>query len=612
MSPPVVVEPTVHRARHELSKARPISLQSGAPTVYGRAQAMEFRILGPLEIVDDERVLRLGSGRQLALVGVLVVHANEVVSVDQLVDYLWSGTPPRTAAKIVRNYASLLRRELGDRLVTTSPGYRLRIEGGELDSDELERAVESGDLERLTSALELWRGSPLSQLAYEPFAQNEIARLEELRLTALETQVDGRLELGQHASVIPELEGLAKRHPLRERLRGQLMLALYRAGRQADALETYRRLRHDLDEELGIEPGPDVRELERRILNQDPSLGAPHHDEPPRHGGRRHRRAVVGWALAAVAAVAVGIAALAARDSEGGLGEVSANAIGVIDPESNEIIDVISAGLRPGSVADGAGAVWVGNVGDRNLTKIDPGDGSSTVISLEGVTPTGIAVGEGAVWVAHGLAGALSRVEPQFGRVTHVIDVTRRPYGTPFGGVALGSGYVWAVFGDSTLARIDPVAMRRSRTTLTGASSSAVAFGDGAVWVANAGDATVQRFDPNTFEEGPVDEISVGRRPVAIAFGEGSVWVVAEGDDGVTRIDPSTGSTSTIPVGDGPVAIAVGDGAVWVANARGGTVSRIDPDSNAVVDVIEVGSAPAGIAIVGDRVWVAVGERGAS
>ncbi len=268
---------------------------------------------------------------------------------------------------------------------------------------------------------------------------------------------------------------------------------------------------------------------------------------------------------------------------------------------------MISVGLRPGPVAQGAGAVWVGNVGDRNLTRIDLDDGSAapTVVSLESVTPTGIVVGEGAVWVAHGLAGALSRVEPQFGRVTHVIDVTGRPYATPFGGVAVGAGYVWAVFGDSTLARIDPVAIRESRSALAGVSSSAVTFGAGAVWVANAGDATVQRFDPETFEQGPVGAMTVGKRPVAVSFGEGSVWVAAEGDDAVTRIDPGTGSASTIPVGDGPVGVAVGPGAVWVANAGDGTVSRIDPERNTVVETIEVGSEPTGLVVVGDQVWVA-------
>lgn len=568
---------------------------------------MEFRNLGPLEIVDDGRSLRLGSGRQLALIGVLLVHVNEAVSVDRLVDELWADSPPPTAAKIVRNYVSLLRRELGDRLVTRSPGYLLRIESGELDSDVLERAVESGDLERLTSALELWRGPPLAQLSYEPFAQNEIARLDELRLTALETRIDAQLERGQHASVIPELEALVKLHPLRERQCGQLMVALYRSGRQAQALETYRKLRRSLDEELGIEPGPTVRALERKILNQDESLGATPVQAAPSEKERQERRRLTLLAVVLVAAaLALAIGAIAARDSGGGLGEIPANSIGIIDPASNEIVDVMSVGRQPGPVAGGAGAVWIGNIGDRNLTKIDPaGAAAAAVLSLQGGTPTGIVVGEGAVWLAHGRTGAISRVEPQFGRLTHVIDVTGRPYATPFGSVAVGAGYVWAVFGDSTLGRIDPVSMRESRSTLTGASSSAVTFGAGAVWVANAGDATVQRFDPNTFEQGPVDAITVGRRPLAIAFGEGSVWVANEGDDAVTRIDPATGSTSSITVGDSPVALAVGAGSVWVANADSGTVSRIDVERNVVVETIEVGSAPAGIAVVDGDVWVA-------
>src|SRR6266540_512460 len=153
---------------------------------------MEFRILGPLELVRDGRVLRLGSGRQLALVAVLLIHANEAVSVDRLVDELWGESPPPTAAKIVRNSVSSLRRELGDRLVTQPPGYLLRVEEGELDSERLERAMASRDLERLTEALALWRGRPLSQLAYEQFAQAEIARLEELRLTAVGAWADGQ------------------------------------------------------------------------------------------------------------------------------------------------------------------------------------------------------------------------------------------------------------------------------------------------------------------------------------------------------------------------------------------------------------------------------------
>src|SRR5262245_54340867 len=147
---------------------------------------MEFRILGPIEVVRDDRILQLGSGRQLALVALLLLHPNEAISVDRIVDELWGESAPPTAPKIVRNSVSVLRRELGDRLVTQQPGYLLRVEEGELDSERLERAVASGDAQELGDALALWRGQPLPQVAYEPFARDEIARLEELYLTATE------------------------------------------------------------------------------------------------------------------------------------------------------------------------------------------------------------------------------------------------------------------------------------------------------------------------------------------------------------------------------------------------------------------------------------------
>jgi DNA-binding SARP family transcriptional activator len=271
---------------------------------------MEFRVLGPLEVVDEGRVLELGSGRQLALVASLLLHANEPVSVDRIVDELWGEAPPTTAAKIVRNNVSLLRKELGDRLVTRSPGYLLVVHEGELDSARLERAVASGTRDDLDQALALWRGPPLSQLAYEPFAQTEIARLEELRLTAVEARIDAELELGRHRALIPALETLVQQHPLREGLRAQLMLALYRSGRQADALEAYRRARLSSSEELGIEPGPELRELEHRILNHDESLAAP--PEPEHVPATVRRRRGPFLVAAAAALVLASIAAVAA------------------------------------------------------------------------------------------------------------------------------------------------------------------------------------------------------------------------------------------------------------------------------------------------------------
>ena len=244
---------------------------------------IEFRVLGSLEVVEGDRPVALGGPQQRALLAVLLVHRGESVSSDRLIDALWGEQAPASAVKIVQGYVSNLRRVLGDGLlVTRGGGYLLQAEPGQTDLDRFEslvaegrRALQEGDAPtaaaRLRDALGLWRGPPLADLAYESFAQAEIARLEESRLAALADRIDAELALGEHARLVGELEALVREHPLRERLVGQLMLALYRSGRQADALETYRRAREWLSE-LGLEPGPALRELEQSILRQDQSL----------------------------------------------------------------------------------------------------------------------------------------------------------------------------------------------------------------------------------------------------------------------------------------------------------------------------------------------------
>ncbi|MDP9336966.1 MAG: hypothetical protein M3Q30_27135, partial [Actinomycetota bacterium] len=321
------------------------------------------------------------------------------------------------------------------------------------------------------------------------------------------------------------------------------------------------------------------------------------------------RPVIVVAALALLCVLAVGVF-LGTRGSSGGLGGVTPNHVGVIDPKTNRIVAEIAVGIRPGPVAADRRAVWVGNLQDRSLTKIDARQRSrEATISLDNRTPTGIAVDVDAVWVAYGLRGQLSRVDPQFNQVASPIDVAGSTFGSQNGAVAVGAGSVWAVFGDSTLARVEPKTARVVGSVTVGSLPTALVFGGGSLWVVNGGDATVDRFNPATFESGPTLTKSVGGRAAGIAFGEGAVWVANTADDTVTRIDPSTGSTTTIAVGDGPVAVAVGAGSVWVANASGATVSRIDPVTNDVVHTIRLGSAPSGIAFADGAVWVAAQTR---
>ena len=248
---------------------------------------MEFRILGPLEVVAQGRALPLGGPRQRALLALLLTRANEVVSADWLVDELWGAEPPRTAANALQYHVSQLRKSLAphDVIVTQEPGYMIRVGPDELDVLRFELLVEEARqaepelaARRLRDALDLWRGPPLAELAHESFPQTETLRLEELHLAALERRIEADLALGRFAELVGEVQALVREHPLRERLRAALMQALYGSGRQAEALEVYRETRRLLVEELGIEPSRALHELEQAILRHDPDLtsqGAP-------------------------------------------------------------------------------------------------------------------------------------------------------------------------------------------------------------------------------------------------------------------------------------------------------------------------------------------------
>jgi DNA-binding SARP family transcriptional activator len=243
---------------------------------------MEFRILGSLEVRADDGPVALGGAKLRAVLAVLLLHANEPVSAERLAVALWGEDAPGGAIKTIHVHVSRLRRALGevDVLVTTSAGYQLRVAPGELDAERFEQLADEGRralsddrpehaARVLHEALSLWRGPALADFAFETFAQAEIQRLEEGRLAALEARVEADLAVGRHAELVGELQQLVAAHPLRERLHGQLMLSLYRTGRQAEALQAYRDARNVLVEQLGIEPGPELRALERTILAQD-------------------------------------------------------------------------------------------------------------------------------------------------------------------------------------------------------------------------------------------------------------------------------------------------------------------------------------------------------
>ena len=285
---------------------------------------LDFRLLGPLEVHDDGRSLALGGRKQRTLLAILLLHANEAVSDDVLSEGLWGERPPKTAPTALQIHVANLRKLLpADRLEPRAPGYLLHLEPEELDLARFERlCAEARGREpeaaavALTDALALWRGRPLADFAYDSFAQAEIARLEELRVAAIEQRIEAELACGRHAELVGELEALVAEHPLRERLRRQLMLALYRSGRQTEALDAYRDARITLVGELGIEPSPALKDLEKAILAQDPALEPPPARLPEEAGPlakaaqtrRRRLELVFGVAVVIVAVGAVAAA----------------------------------------------------------------------------------------------------------------------------------------------------------------------------------------------------------------------------------------------------------------------------------------------------------------
>jgi YVTN family beta-propeller protein len=596
---------------------------------------MEFRLLGPLEVLgDDGAAIDLGGRQQRLLVAVLLLHANEVVSVDRLVDALWRDQPPASAVKSVQAQISRLRRAFGEgngeqRLRTRANGYSMFVRPGELDVDAFQRLFDEGR-ERLvagdpegadstiTEALELWRGEPLVDFAYDDFARSEIARLEELRLSALEERVEAGLALGRHAALLADAEALVVAHPLRERLRGQLMLALYRSGRQAEALRVYEDARRRLAEELGLEPSEALKRLQGAILEDDPALDAPTQVAEPARGGlqtsltRRRggrRLLVLGAAVLAAAAIVSAVLALTRDRPSAGLSTLDADSLGIIDPATNRLVGEIPVGARPAGIASAHGSLWVANLDDGTVSHVDP-QGHRVIRTVTiGTAPAALAAGAGAVW-AVGADGIVRRIDLTFNTVSRRIPTVKATSlltaGPAVPAVAFGYGSVWTAtggfFSRPRISRVDPGRSKVVATVSTGNGPAGIATGFGAMWVSDTFDNTVSRIDPSNVVTAT---IPVGRGPRAIAVGEGAVWVVDRLDDTVVRIDPTTNTvTTTIQVGGGPTAIAVGDHGVWVANSRDGTVSRIDPARNEVVEEIQLGSSPAGIVVADGSVWV--------
>jgi peptide/nickel transport system substrate-binding protein len=564
---------------------------------------VDLLLLGPVEARLDGRLIALGAPKQRAVLAMLALHLGRTVSTDRLAGGLWGEHPPPSAPKMVQLYVSHLRRLLegnGAEIVTRGRGYELRLSDGHVDALRFEHLLDDS---RAREALALWRGEALADIADEPFAAPEIRRLEELRLRAVEMAIDEDLESGRHDEVIGELEALIDEHPLCERLHAQHMLALYRSGRQAEALEAYRDARAVLVEQIGVEPGGELRRLQDAVLAQDPALDLPLAPPTQATGARPpparpppRRRAAPLLAAAAVLLLA-GVAAFAISrltqsDSLPGIGE---NEVGRIDPDGNRITESDGVGRGPGAVVAGGGSIWVANARAGTVTRIDR-ERKFTTIPVGG-EPAGLAFAAGSLWVANREDRTVSQIDPGADKVVHSIGVGNLP-----GALAAAAGALWVVSEvDRTVERIDLARGVVSGRTELGAPPAAIAAGAGALWVTSEEAGTVFRIDPRSGKV--VETIDVGNGPVGVAVGEGAVWIANRQDATVSRIDPVTNAvTDLLRAGHDPSAIAFTAHAVWVANSGDATVSRIDPITRRRT-TIEVESSPSALAVDEGSVW---------
>ena len=610
---------------------------------------MEYRILGPLEVRDGGRSIALGTAKQQALLAVLVLHANEFVPRERLIDELWGESPPPTAAKAVQVYVSHLRKLLatnGEETITTHPrGYVLPLDGTGVDADSFVRLAaqareraSAGDAEQAASlfreALSLWRGPALAGLSFEAGARNEVERLEEERLAALMDRIDCDLSLGRHEQLVGELEGLVARHPLRERLRGQLMLALYRSGRQADALRVYREGREALVEELGLEPSEPLQRLERAILVHDPALEAPAgltRPPPPAPSEkaavtadrrRPSRRVVAAAAAALVLAAIAGALALLLRSDEPVPTLLEPNSVGFIDAGSGRVTKSFPVGREPSSLTVADTSVWVANYRERTVTRLDRAGGQS-VIPVAG-HPVALTAHEAKVWVWT-IEGRLQSIDPRFNSAGNPLPLSPQIVGLtgPSGGVlgdgprrgegggriTSGGGFLWITVPLQTVIRVSPVESRRAAVISPDDGARApIVFRTGEVWI--AGYDEVFPIDASTGGFGAGARVGHARD---LAFGAGSLWVVTGPDvnqmivPALRRVDlDGRVVEATIDIGDDPVAVAWAGGSIWVASRSDRAIKRVDPAKNAVVQTIPLGAPPKALVADGDGVWVAV------
>ena len=508
---------------------------------------------------EGDRELRLSGSKQRSVLALLLLEAGSVVSTNRLIEEVWGDDQPDDAATALQQHVARLRKLLQphDVLRTRSGGYVLAIAPEQLDlgrferlRDEGGRLLDDGRAEEaartLRSALALWRGEPLADLADERFVRDARPRLEEARLEALETRVAADLAAGRHRELVGELGGLVRAYPLRERFRAQLMLALYRGGRQAEALEVYVDARRTFVEKLGLEPGPELQRLQQAILAHDATLEAPRRPLVPVRSGRLLAATVVLALVASAVAATLLLRGADDGDTPALAAEPTQAAVVLLDARTGSLRRRIAAGRTPSAIAAERGVVWVVDADARTVLRLASASRVVETFST-GATPTDVAAGGDSVWVANGralehaqfvgpVATAVVRLDARTG-------TQRAETRLPKAGGALSnlvdnhlaatSDAVWAVTPGFAVIRID-AATGAITARSTAVRAAAVAAGPAGVWVLGV-DGAVAKLDERTAR--PILRASVPAAAVgSIAVGSDAAWVTSPADGTLWRI----------------------------------------------------------------------------
>jgi DNA-binding SARP family transcriptional activator/outer membrane protein assembly factor BamB len=574
------------------------------------AGGISFGVLGPLQVVAAGRELSIRSAKQRALLAALLLARGSVVSVAALVDALWGPAPPASADHLVQVYVSELRAQLralglDERLATDAPGYRFALHEGELDAERFEALVSVADTPAaaLAEALELCRGDVLADVRLEGDAAHAVKRLTELCLSARERLLERELEAEGGTRLIAELERLAAAHPYRERLAWLLMLALYRTGRQADALAVYRTARARLVEELGVEPGRALRDLESAILRQDPALD---HELAPEPGAeaasisRRRWYLLAAAAAAVVAAVTVPLLVLNAGASASV--HVGTGSVAILDERSGHVIASRKVGDSPAELVGVGQALAVADSEDRTLELVNP-----KTLALErsiGLpdSPRSIAVTGSTVWIGYAYTGRIGWYDVRSGFLSQEYRPTAHAQGLV--AIAPTPSRVWVSTRDGGLVGLSPTSLRVLSASGAGPFTSLTVAGR---WLWGIGFFSSEVFRVNLASGRLREKTPLTGQAEAITADAHAVWVTTSAPARLYRLDPSNGQVSWfVPLGADPSGIVIGTHVIWVASGQ--MLLRIDPLTRQLSSTINIGRSINGlVAGANGRLFVTTG-----